>query len=77
MKVDEILWIENFNIPNSHEAIVQESYIQMRDKKSLDELKTINEDLPVMNSECILSIGIPVYKEWQNIYKALYEYTNK
>ncbi|MCP4522946.1 MAG: hypothetical protein GY828_01875 [Candidatus Gracilibacteria bacterium] len=77
VKIDEVLNYDDFLLKDSHEITVQKSYLNMRDEKGLDELNELNKELPGMEEDCVLSIGIPVYREGQNIYKALYEYTKK
>jgi hypothetical protein len=63
VKIDEVLNYNKFLDIDSHEITVQKSYLQLKDQKSVDELSDLNKNLPPMETECVLSIGIPVYKE--------------
>jgi hypothetical protein len=56
-------------------STAEEAYIKLYWDKEV--LWLLSSQMLTMDSECKISINLPAYKEWENIYKALFEYSVK
>ncbi len=62
--------------PKKENNISKESaYLTLLSNNEL--LTNLSTQIPEMNEKCKFAINLPAYREWKNIFKAIYEYTVK